>query len=389
MSFRNMFIAGATLLTAGLIQAQSTNVQFAPGAVKPGVSPSALNEGRAAVNRAMDWLVKQQKPDGSWSNPEFPALTAMPLWALAQGGSENKEAIDKAVKFILSNAKEDGSIYAEPKQKRKGGGLKNYNTALCMVALHATGRPEVIPVVQKARLVVAGGQHFGGDVYDGGMGYDAENNQPYADLSNSYMAYEAMRLTQNVEDQRKSGDKRADLDWEAARKFITQVQNGKADDAASEKGGFGYTPTESKAGTYTNAAGAVRFRSYGSMTYAGLLGFIYAETPKSDPRVQSAREWATKNWSLEENPGMGKQGHYYFLNVLSKGLASFGEDIVELPTGQKINWREAVINKLVNLQKIENGQGFWVNDAGRWQESDPVLATSYSIIALQIALGAK
>lgn len=386
---RLLFIALPLIVTGTALNAEPRSVDLAAPAVRGGVGPSAANEARAAVNRAMDWLLKQQKPDGSWSNPDFPALTALPLWALVEGGSQNKEAIDKAVRFILSNVREDGSIYAEPQQKRKGGGLKNYNTALCMVALHATGKPEVIPVVQRARSVVAAGQHFGGDVYDGGMGYDAENSQPYADLSNSYMAYEAMRLTQNVEDLRKAGEKRADLDWEAARKFISSVQNAKPDEAASEKGGFAYTPAESKAGAYTNEAGAVRFRSYGSMTYAGLLAFIYAETPKDDPRVVSARDWAVNHWSLDENPGMGKQGYYYFLNVLSKGLAAFGSDVIELPGGKKMNWREEVINKLVNLQKVEDGRGYWVNDAGRWQEADPVLVTSYAVIALQIAMGAK
>jgi squalene-hopene/tetraprenyl-beta-curcumene cyclase len=258
-----------------------------------------------------------------------------------------------------------------------------------MVALNSTGRADLTPVVQKARTFVAAGQHFGGDEYDGGMGYDAESGQAYADLSNSYVAYEAMRLTQNVEELRKSGDKRADLDWAAAQKFITSIQNNKPGDAPAEKGGFGYTPNESKAGTYTNADGIVRFRSYGSMTYAGLLSFIYADAKKDDGRVTSAFEWANKHWTLDENPGMGAQGHYYFINVLSKALAAFGQDIIALPDGKKINWREEVINKLINLQKIENGRGYWINDAGRWMEADPILTTSYCIVALDIARGSK
>lgn len=390
MSATKWKVAAAVLVAAMALELCAADA--GPGTKLPAagqtasVSESTKREAQAAINRGIDWLLKKQNPEGSWSNPEFPALTALPLWALARCGSENKQAQDKAVKFILSNVHEDGSIFVEPQQKRKGGGLKNYNTALCMVALHATGRPEVIPVVQRARTFIAGGQHFGGDVYEGGMGYDAENNQPYADLSNSYVGYEAMRLTQSVEDLRKQGDKQADLDWEAARKFIAQVQNSKPGDAPSEQGGFAYSPTESKAGTYTNADGSVRFRSYGSMTYAGLLSFIYAEVDKGDKRVVSAYDWAAKNWTLEENPGMKQQGYYYFLNVLSKGLAAYGQDLIVLADGKKLNWREEVINKLINLQKVENGLGYWVNDANRWQEGDPVLVTSYALIALEIAL---
>ena len=384
----------ALLAATGLVVA-SNALEIAP-AKAPAVRPSAKQEAQDAANRAVDWLLKKQSPDGSWSNPEFPALTALPLWALVSAGSTDTQAIDRAVAFILKNVHEDGSIFAEPKQKRKGGGLKNYNTALCMVALHATGRADLVPVVQKARSFVAGSQHLGGDVYFGGMGYDAENNQAYADLSNSYIAYEAMRLTENVEDLRKSGDKHADLDWKAAEQFIRRVQNlpGSndqpwANEDPEHKGGFAYNQSESKAGSYTNAEGKVRFRSYASMTYAGILSFIYADVSKTDDRVKSAFDWAAKHWSLDENPGMGQQGYYYFLNVLAKGLAAYGEETITTAGGEKIGWREALINKLVSVQKRDDKGGYWVNAADRWWEADPVLVTSYSIIALEIAAGAR
>jgi len=118
------------------------------------------------------------------------------------------------------------------------------------------------------------------------MGYDAESGKPYADLSNSVLGYEAMRLTQNVQDSSTSATARTDLNWEAARKFLDQVQN-KSDSGSNNAGGFFYRPGESKAGTATNSAGVVVFRSYGSMTYAGLLSLIYADVHRDDPRVRS------------------------------------------------------------------------------------------------------
>jgi squalene-hopene/tetraprenyl-beta-curcumene cyclase len=324
-------------------------------------------------------------------------LTALPLWALVQGGSENKDAIEKGKAFVLSCVRDDGSICREPKEAKKGGGLCNYNTALCMVALNALGDPDLTGIIQKARKFVAEGQHLGSDIYNGGMGYDAETGRPYADLSNTYLAYEAMRLTENVEDLRKAGDPRADLNWEAARQFVSRIQNlpGSNDQAWAQnvadedRGGFAYKPDSSMAGAVTNEAGEIRLRSYGSMTYAGLLSFIYANVDKNDPRVQSAFQWATAHWNLSENPGMGGQGLYYFLNVLSKGLAAYGTDVITLADGQQVNWREAVIMKLISLQKVDakSGAGYWVNDEGRWMENDPVLVTSYCVLALEIALG--
>jgi len=203
-----------------------------------------------------------------------------------------------------------------------------------------------------------------------------------------------MRLTENVEDQRKAGEAKADLDWEAAQKFIQRVQNlpGSNDQAwasndPAEKGGFAYKPDSSMAGTTTNEDGTVRLRSYGSMTYAGLLSFIYAKVDKDDERVKSAFEWTVRHWSLEENPGMGQQGLFYFYNTLAKALAAYGDETIVRADGTRVSWREELIRKLISLQKTEaDGTGYWVNPEGRWWEADPVLVTSYSLLALEIAL---
>jgi len=358
-----------------------------PGAL----SQSLVNEGQAAVDRGIKWLVTKQNEEGYWSSPEFPALTALPLWAIAKSGTSHPEAVDKAVKYILSCVHEDGSIWKEPSEKRKGGGLSNYNTAICMVALQAVGQPTLSSTIHNARRFIAGTQHLGDDVYKGGMGYDPKTGRPYADLSNSYIAYEAMRLTEGVDDLRTSKDKKVDLDWEAAQEFIARVQNmDESDDPAEseEKGGFIYMPGASKAGTYTNSAGEVRFRTYGGMTYAGLLSLIYADVDKDDVRVKSAFDWAEKHWTLNENPGIGQEGLFYFYNVLSKGLAAYGQDTITLEDGSKLNWRAELIKKLVSLQKIDpkTGAGYWINENGRWWEADPILVTSYSLIALEVAL---
>lgn len=391
------YLASLLCLCAPVLAEESQPVSLPAADVSAGVNLSLANEARAAMRRGMDWLVAQQNEAGHWSVPDYPALTALPLWALAQGRSSHAEAIQKARDFILSCVREDGSICREPAEKRKGGGLCNYNTALCMVALHALGDSSLTEIIQKARAFVASGQHFGGDIYEGGMGYDAATDRPYADLSNSYMAYEAMRMTESVEDLRKAGDPRADLDWESAQRFISRIQNlPESNDqpwarnaTEEDRGGFAYRPDSSMAGAVTNESGGIRFRSYGSMTYAGLLSFIYARVDKSDPRVASAFDWAMRHWTLDENPGMGAQGMYYFFNVLSKGLAAYGQDVIPTADGPSVNWREALIQRLVSLQKVDpkTGGGYWVNDEGRWMENDPILVTSYSILAMQLALG--
>ncbi len=357
-------------------------------AVGTALDRSLINEGQAAIRRAQAWLVSLQKPNGGWSDDHFPALTALPLWAFAMGEHPDRQAImQRAVAHILTYVQPDGGIYRHI-EGRRGGGLSNYNTALCMTALHAVGDRELVPVILNARRFLAAAQHRSDDIFHGGMGYDRLTDRAYVDLNNSAIAYEAMRLTQSVEEFRPTGSAQADLDWEAARRFLAQVQH---DETAGsrEAGGFFYRPdADPKAGVSTNEAGKVVFRAYGSMTYAGMLSLIYADVSRDDPRVRSAFDWAARHWTLEENPGSGAEGLYYFYNVLTKALAAFGRDRIPVEE-TPINWRREIIRKLVNLQRIdpETGHGYWVNDQGRYLEADPVLVTAYALIALEVALG--
>ena len=352
-----------------------------PAADPAGLSESLQREARAALDRGARWLIRHQDESGAWSNREFPALTGLAIWALVGAGQPDSPAVDRGIGYIVSCIRPDGSIWVEPTAERRGGGLSNYNTALCMVALHAVNDPELNGAVRRARAYLAGTQHLGSDEFRGGMGYDPDTDRPYADLSNSYMSYEAMRLTANLKDLEADAGG-ADLDWEAAAAFVSSLQN--------TDGGFIYKPGMSQAGATTNAAGEVTLRSYGSMTYAGLLSLIYAEVDRDDPRVVSAFEWAARHWSLSENPGMGQEGLYYFFNILAKSLAAFGRETFATGAGATVHWRTDLVRRLVNLQKTdpERGDGYWVNDAGRWLESDPVLVTAYSMLALAVALGA-
>lgn len=379
-------------------------VRHGDGALE--ISESLRNEAEAALRRATDWLKARQRSEGHWSNPEHPALTALPLWALVDGGERESAAARRAVAWLRGRVQDDGGIYV-PREEGRGGGLANYNTAIGMVALHRTGDPALTPVVQRAREFVARSQHLGGDLYHGGMGYDAATGRAYADLSNSVVAFEAMRLTESVEDLRPTGEDRVDLDWEAAVQFIQRSHNHPdfnpqpwATDDPRERGGFAYHPEQTRAGTFEDDEGVVRFRSMPGMTYAGLLSYIYADVDRGDPRVRATIDWVTRNWSLDgNNPVSGgeqhhdtqddREGLFYLYNVMSKGLAAYGQDVFNPPGRPPFNWRVQLIERLLALQRIDadTGHGFWVNAVGRYWEADPVLVTAYALIALQIALG--
>ncbi|MBP5511075.1 MAG: hypothetical protein J6Z49_09170 [Kiritimatiellae bacterium] len=344
-------------------------------------------EGKAAIQKGLAWLVAKQKDDGSWSNERFPALTGLPLWALSEVASEYPEYaanIAAAVAYLKDKAQPDGGIYV-PDPRRGGAGLGNYNTSVCMMAFQATGRKDVIPLILKAREFTANTQLTGDDVHAGGFGYD-RNGRRYSDLSNTAMAIDAMRMTESAEEFRPAGEKKADLNWDAALKYVAgmQVPQGRED-----KGGFVYTKSFARApsadanGVSGGRFGRPRLQSYGSITYDGLLSLMHCKLTPKDPRVVSALDYCAKHWTLDENPGQGMQGVYFYYDILTRALNASRVDTIECADGKKVDWRAEVIRKVVSLQKRE---GYWTNANNRWWENDPVLATSYSLICLEHAL---
>lgn len=350
---------------------------------------SLRNEVQTAIDRGLAYLKAQQKPDGSWSNAEHPALTAMPVVAFQRepSGANLKTPPDfllKSYDYLRGFAKPDGGIY--------GKGLSNYNTSVVMMALLSTGNPKDEPLIEAARKFIGGQQatNMAKPETNGGFGYGPTGSSPkrqHPDLDNTLITLEALRLYEKMRPNSELAGAK-DLNWKAAIDFLSRCQNLAAtnkepwvSEEQGNKGGFIYFPGFSNAGGFEPSPGKTAWRSYGTMTYAGMLSLLYADVKKDDPRVQGALGWLKANYTLEENPGMQGQGIYYYYHLMTKGLAAAGVDTLELPDGRKVDWKRDVALKLLNLQQ---GDGHWQNEAGRWMESDPVLVTSYCVLALEL-----
>ena len=348
---------------------------------------SLLNEANHAIEIGCRWLCQAQLPDGSWC--QYPGITGLAVAALAHSrlpkhGPQSPH-VRKGVAYILKCVKPDGSICDKD--------LKSYNTSICVLALLATRDPKHHDVIRRARRFLMASQldeesgcnaahpHYGG------IGY-GKHERP--DLSNLQWALEALRLSEFVERDRAAAlvhdpalpkvteQEAAGLCYERAIKFLERCQNRKEsnDQAwAGTDGGFVYRPGESKAG---------EMRSYGSMTYAGLKSFIHAKLERDDPRVLAAYDWIRRHYTVDENPGMGARGLYYSYHTMAKALHVFGGETLIDAAGQKHRWRDELMAKLVSLQK---GEGYWVNENGRWWENVKELATSYCLLALEILRG--
>jgi squalene-hopene/tetraprenyl-beta-curcumene cyclase len=334
------------------------------------------------VKQGLDWLKSKQKGDGSWSNPAYPAMTALGLWAFTVSDYPDKADIcKKAAGCIAGFAQKDGGIYKPATEGRGSGGLSTYNTAICMTALHYYDKKKYSQIILKAREFVAGSQLEGDSPGAGGFGYErpANSERDRADLSNTGWVLMSMRATQELEDTRPSGDKKVDVDWAAAMKFISKLQDQDKNDPENY-GGFGYATTGERGGSTVGKEGAVKLRGFGSMTYAGLESMIYAQLDRSDPRVTSALQWASRHWSVDENPGMGLKGLFYYYTIMAKALQLAGGDTIPSVKGDPIPWKKQLVDKLV---KVQGQDGNWVNQDGQFWESDPVLVTSYAILVLQ------
>jgi squalene-hopene/tetraprenyl-beta-curcumene cyclase len=124
------------------------------------------------------------------------------------------------------------------------------------------------------------------------------------------------------------------------------------------------------------------------MTYAGLKSMIYAGLSHDDPRVKAAWGWISRNFTVDENPGMAalgpdnaKGGLFYYYYTMSRALSAYGQPIIVDPQGHKHDWRQELIDKIASLQATD---GSFVGER-RWMEDSPVLVTSYTVIALEEA----
>lgn len=353
----------------------------------------SILQAQAAINRGHAALRTRQNPDGGWQDAnDPPAITAIALRAFVHGGKydTNNDFIQKGYDKLLSYQLENGGIYQDL--------LANYNTAIAVSALAAADDERFKPRIERAVAYLKGLQwteNTGGagpkgervtdenNPWYGGWGY-GRHGRP--DGSNMQLALDALH---------DAGLEPGDPAYQAALKFVSRMQNqSETNDQpwASDDGGFVYTPAnngESQAGAFESPEGDRRLRSYGSMTYAGLKSMIYAGLTKDDPRVRAAWDWITRNWTLGENPGMrlgdasqAQHGLYYYYHTLARALNAYDQPTITDPGGNVHDWRLELIAKLSSLQQPD---GTWVGDK-RWMEDNPVLVTSYAVLALQEAV---
>ena len=326
------------------------------------------------VARGVAYLEASQAADGSWSSEKGPGITALATSALlGQGRTADDPSVARGLAYLEQFVQPSGGIHHPATLYR------NYETCLAMMCFEAADRDgRYQPIVDRAEAFVKGIQWDAEEGYDesnpgyGGAGY-GKHNRP--DLSNTQFLLDALHA---------SGVEPDDPALARALKFVSRCQNLESEHNQTEfpklnpDGGFYYTVAaggSSQAGELPNGG----LRSYGSMTYAGLKSMIYAGLKADDPRVKAAVSWIEQHYTLNENPGMGAAGLYYYYQTFAKSLAALGRDEFTDARGNNHRWRDELVAELAERQQED---GSWVNAHDRWFEGDPNLVTAYALLAL-------
>ncbi|MSP16267.1 MAG: hypothetical protein EXR73_06565 [Myxococcales bacterium] len=373
MRTHSLYVVSAALVALFTVACSESKPTLAPqpptappaAAAQPASSssPADLAAVRAAIDRGVDFLVKSRAADGMIGG--HGGVTALAVQAIALAPSRplpNDPRLAPTLAALVARARPDGSFADEQ--------YPAYTTALAILALQAAGaHPELVGPAQRwlatAQLDESDGVAPTHPEY-GGIGYGGKG---HADLSNLHFALEALRESHFSE--------RPET-YTRAIDFLERCQNRTESNdlpGATNDGGFVYRPGDSKAGAMTSS---------GSMTYAGVKSFIYAGVSAEDPRVVSAIDWLRRNYTLEENPGLGQKGLYYYYQVFSRALSLLGQREFIDVAGRTHDWYGDLTRALLARQRAD---GSWANSDATYWESNPVLATARALLALEYGYG--
>jgi squalene-hopene/tetraprenyl-beta-curcumene cyclase len=366
---RRVFIVSLTCVLTPLLGLSGTS--------RSGETDPSAKDVRQVLDKAIAFLKSRQGQDGSFA-PKVagPGVTALVVAALARNGVSPKEPVEEAaLGYLEKQIKQDGGIYSKF--------LANYTTSVALMAFkdcNVGGKYD--GVIKKASDFLKGLQQDGDeqDPKHGGFGYDGKSRP---DLSNTAFTVEALLA---------AGLSKDDPAVKKALQFVSRCQNlaGEFNDQAfakkaskDDEGGFVYHPFEVDKSRDKTPEGGLR--SLGGMTYGGLKSFLYAGVSKDDPRVKAAVNWIRRHYTLDENPGMGKAGLYYYYHTFGKAMDALGEENFTTADGKKHPWRRELFDA---LRKRQQEDGSWRNTGDRtFGEETPELATSFAVLSLSYCKG--
>ncbi len=353
--FRNDDFGGAPAMNPTATIAKEAFRQRSPGMAESQAEPKT----EAAIHLGLEFLVKHQQADGSWSLTRFDTehrlhkrqldsdMAATGLAVLAfQGAGYNhlefkyKRQVNQAIRWLIKNQHEDGLLYLES-DKNSNSACRLYSHGIAALALTEaygmTQDPSLKEPAQKALDYIAGSQH----PTKGGWRYYAEMKNRSSDTSVSgwmVMALQSGRL---------SGLDVNDKTFQSIAQWLAV-----AADPANESL-YRYNPYA------VNSQGVSRIQGRNatpSMTAVGLLMRIYTGWEQDDPRLVAGARYLVQQQLPGETLKQRDTYYWYYATQVLKH--------VDGPEWKA--WNKALRPMLIRTQEKTG------DNAGSWDPYAPV-----------------
>jgi len=368
---------------AGLCILLSAFITFAGAPITKAATEEEIEE---SIVKGLEWLASQQNADGSWGSFDKVAHTGLAVLKFETRARELDPPMDpldpayqyydqvfNGLAYIAANA-HDQAIDLQPAGDPDGngngkgvfftdwGGNTIYNTGIAMMAIAASGHPELYgDIVQDAVDYMAWAQadencgpHRGGWWY-----------QPYCDSDNSNSGYATLGLGfAESPPPCGFGNGIAVPQWvkDELSIWIDVIQDDV--DGDPDDGGSWYTPTWSW----------VNILKTGNLLYEMALVGDTVDTQ----RVKDAIDYIERHWNDAGGCETGWMNHRQAMFTMMKGFEALGIDLIDVDGDgvAETDWFDEVSTHLVATQ---NADGSWPWDC--W--GDQILSTEWALLTLE------
>lgn len=327
----------------------------------PQLSPFEKDQVDAAVDRAVVYLMKQQKENGAiFDRGHDTTMTSLALMAMASIGIQPSDAgpkgtcMNRALEFVLQDDRQDDKGYFG---KRDGSRMYGHGiTTLMLTELLGMGSSEeqdqrIHDKCQKAIDLILSAQKEKKSVNAQG-GWRYSPNSKDADLSASVWQLMALRSAKNDGLQVPASAIRDAIEY-LKRSYSAPLDRDGLP-ATDKPGGFCYEPGR-------------RSPSF-TMTAAGLLAMQVCGQYES-PLVKGASDWLL-NRPPKWNERFCLYGTYYY----AQGMYQRGDNYAE--TARKL------VQEM--LLKNQSGDGSWESSRGEEKNIGRVYSTSMAVLSLSV-----
>jgi hypothetical protein len=363
-----------------------------------------------ALARGATFLAEQPDDDGYWRSDVYgllkdgPSLTSLALWVLPSR-NDFRAPRDRGFAAMRRVLKQDDGEWRVAEKLE----YPVYTASLMILAdpLNVQkGGPAWLTVVREHQFNARNGWTKT-DSFFGGWGYtkvpplksaDGKFISPLDEPNLSATAFAVEAIHSAIWEQGAASGRTFEPEMQDAIYFVERCQNWRGtapdSDARFNDGGFHFMlgdAVRNKPGVAgTDSTGELRFRSYGSATADGVWPMLVT----SRHLAHRQREVAAIRWLVEHFNGVKHPGNYpedrrslqpaldyYYVRALLRAARDFRRaNPPEDATFRDNRWVERIARELLERQRAD---GSWRNPAVDVREDDPLIATSFALVALR------